>query len=271
MARFGQMPQTLIKLATGGLVLLACFFLVKAVMIWLNPQSAWIAPPAAATSTADPRQNTTAPKLDYNFDPFHRGFEANVPDAPIFNPDDDVADTSLNLKLKGTTVPDQAIIEGTDRKQKSYGIGDEISNGVALDSVHHGYVILLRDGNREKLSLERTESGLGGAQPAVSAGSPGFRASGSFNAANLLQQVSIVPHKNENNRLVGYKVSGKPGFDIKKLGFRNGDVVTKIGSQDLTSPGIDIATTVMSAVAAGKPTAQILRRGRKMTIRIRVP
>ncbi len=272
MARLGQFPQMLIKLATGVFVLLACFFIVKAVMIWLNPQSSWIAPPAAATATAAGQgQSSNTPRLDYNFDPFHRDY---VPDEALpqefFDPDADVADTTLNLKLKGTTAPEQAIIEGADRKQKTYGAGDEISSGVTLESIHHTYVILQRDGNREKLTVERDETGLtktGQTNISRPISKSGFNG----NPAELLKRVSITPHKNENNRLIGYKIEPQPGFDIKPLGFRNGDIVTRIGSQDLTSPGIDLGSTVVSAISQGNPTAQIMRRGRKMTIRIRVP
>lgn len=269
MARLGQVPQTLIRFLTGGLFLLACFFIVKAIMIWFNPQSAWIAPPAGATSVAGAGQQSDVPKLDYSFDPFHRDFIQDAPDFTELPPDDDVADTNLNLKLKGVIAPDQAIIEGADRKQQGYRAGDEVTNGVTLESVHLGYVILLRDGTREKLSLERTDSGLGSAPAASGVRFQGT--SGRVNPGDLLSRISITPHKNENNQLIGYKIQGQPGFDIKPLGFRDGDIVTKIGSKDLTRPGIDLGTTVVSAMAEGKPTAQIMRRGRKMTIRIRTP
>ncbi len=272
MTRFGQFPQTLIRLATGLFVLLACFFIVKAIMIWLNPQSSWVAPPAAATTTTVGQgQSSNTPRLDYNFDPFHRDYAPDevIPDE-AFDPDADVADTTLNLKLKGTTAPEQAIIEGADRKQQTYGAGDEISSGVTLDSIHHTYVILLRDGNREKLTLERDETGF--TKTGQTNTSPPITKAGfSGNPAELLKRVTITPHKNQNNRLIGYKIEPQPGFDIKPLGFRNGDIITRIGSQDLTSPGIDLGSTVVSAITQGNPTAQIMRRGRKMTIRIRVP
>ena len=268
MARLGQIPQTFIRILTGGLFLLACFFLVKAIMIWLNPQSAWIAPPAAATSTTGAGPQSDAPRLDYNFDPFHRDYAGQAPEVLDIQPDDDVADTNLNLKLKGMIAPGIAIIEGSDRKQNGYQVGDEVTNGVTLDSIHLGYVILLRDGNREKLSLERTESGLGGA-PASRAKIPSV--GGRVNPGDLLTRISVTPHQNGSGQLIGYKIEGQPGFDLKPLGFRDGDIVTKIGSKSLNQPGIDLGTTVVGAMAEGKPTAQIMRRGRKMTIRIRTP
>ena len=271
MARLGQIPQTLIKLLTMALILLSCFFLVKAIMIWLSPQSAYIAPPAAAAGVAGQGQGNAGPKLDYNFDPFHRDF---VPDETIvpINPDEDVADTSLNLKLTGTTAPDLAIIEGADRKQNSYGLGDEISNGVTLESVHSGYIILNRDGNREKLSLERTESGLNGgtATPVSAPARPAARSIGAVNPADLLNQITVTPHK-EGGRMIGYTIEARAGFDLKPLGFRDGDIVTRVGSQNLNKEGLNLGSTVLAAVSEGNPTAQIMRRGRRMTIRIKTP
>jgi len=257
-----------------ALILMACFFLVKAFMIWLSPQSAYIAPPAAAAGVSGQGQGNAGPKLDYNFDPFHRDF---VPDEALIpiNPDEDVADTSLNLKLTGTTAPDLAIIEGSDRKQNGYGLGDEISNGVTLESVHSGYVILNRDGNREKLSLERTESGLNGGGTATPASATTRNAVrqvsvGAVNPADLLRQISVTPHK-EGGRMIGYKIEGRSGFNLKQLGFRDGDIVTRVGSQNLNKEGLNLGNTVVSAMAEGNPTAQIMRRGRRMTIRIKMP
>jgi len=237
-------------------------------MVWFNPQSAWSVPTATASPITTQGQDSALPKLDYNFDPFYRDA---LPEEILIidDPGDETEETSLNLNLKGTTAPDLAIIEGSDRKQANYIVGDEITNGVSLESVHSGYVILLRDGNREKLSLERTESGLNGGTP-VGAPSVQYQAAGSLNPADLLNRISIAPHR-DNNRLIGYKIAAKPGFDIKPLGFRDGDIITRIGTQDLTEPGIDLNTTILSAVAGGNPTAQIQRRGRKMTIRIRLP
>lgn len=256
-----------------ALILLACFFLVKAVMIWMNPQSAWIAPPAAATSIASPQQNRAAPNLDYKFDPFHRDYVADNNEPLYIDPNEEVADTSLNLKLKGTTAPDRAIIEGTDRRQNSYGLGDEVSNGVTIESVHHDYIILNRDGNREKLAVERGDNVIGGNATPVSTAPNARRqvaAITGVNPADLLRQISATPHK-EGDQMIGYKLEARAGFDLKPLGFRNGDIVTRIGAQNLNREGLDLGSTVISAMTEGNPTAQIMRRGRRMTIRIRVP
>lgn len=266
----GNGLATLIRLLAGVFLLAGCFFFAKAIMIWMNPDSAWTVPKASA-STVQSTKTLNTPPLDYNFDPFHRNRTAVEVETPAEQaPGEDAEETSLNVTLKGTFAPVIAIIEGTDRKQKSYTLEDEITGGVTLESVHAGYVILLRDGKREKLSLERDKSGLGAANSAPTQFRGAVRGGVSVNPADLLRQVSITPHSN-NNRFIGYKINAQPGFDIKPLGFRDGDVITRLGSQDLTQPGIDFNSTVISAVAEGNPTAQIMRRGRRMTIRIRMP
>lgn len=270
----GNGLTTLIRLLAGVFLLVGCFFFVKAAMIWMNPDSAWTVPEANASTAQSPGatpKSSDTPRLDHNFDPFHRNGTVAVIETPLeTTPGDDAEETNLNIKLKGTFAPDIAIIEGSDRRQENYKLGDDVTGGVTLDSVHAGYVILLRDGKREKLSLERDESGLAAPTSAPTQFRGAVRGGASVNPADLLRQVSITPHKN-NNRFIGYKISSQPGFDIKPLGFRDGDVITRLGSQDLTQPGIDFNSTVISAVAEGNPTAQIMRRGRRMTIRIRMP
>jgi len=262
-----QALQSIVKLATGVLCLVACFFLAKAIMIWMNPQSVWTALPANAQPNIGAAPGGSGPALDYSFDPFFRDLKVDDVIEPTEDPGEDAEETTLNIKLTGTDAPVSAIIEGSDRQQLRYALKDEVTGGVTLDSVHAGYVILLRDGNREKLSLERVESGLNG-QPTTK----GTRISSPIpnNPAALLSRVSITPHRS-NNRLIGYKIQGRPGFDIKPLGFRDGDIITRVGKTDLTQPGIDLNSTIIGAMAAGNPTAQIMRRGRKMTIRIRIP
>lgn len=274
MMKSGLGISTLIRALAGLFMLVACFFFAKAFMLWIYPDSAHAAPETGNSQGQAPGLISKAPALDYNFNPFHRTVSAvEAVEESIVAQTEDAEETTLNIKLKGTFVPDSAMIEGSDRRQVSYWLEEEVTNGVTLESVHVGYVILLRDGKREKLSIERTESGLGNSPATGTSAAPfrgAVRGGASVNPTDLLSRISITPHKN-NNRFIGYKIQSQPGFDIKPLGFRDGDVITRLGSQDLTQPGIDFNSTVISAVAEGNPTAQIMRRGRRMTIRIRMP
>ena len=82
---------------------------------------------------------------------------------------DVLADTSLNLKLHGTTVDGDnstAIIDvpnGTG--QTVFRTGDTITNGVTLDDILPAEVILLRGGIREALRFQPLGNGQSARQP----------------------------------------------------------------------------------------------------------
>jgi len=273
MAQSGISNIALSKLAVLGLGGLACFFVAKAAMVWLNPTSEWKAPRVIAASQSGSAQSGQgSSSFDYAFDPFH-------PDAvaeEFIEPEDvgeDAPDTTLNLTLKGFISPNRAIIEGLDRKQTSYGVGDEVTRNVTIGSIYPAseYVILLRNGAKERLSIERnsemmtdTNMPASGRMPVKSAGN------GALDPAAMLDSLSFNP-VTKDNRTIGYRIASSKGMDIRKLGFRSGDVLTKIGKTNLTQPGIDLKKTIMEAVLSGNTTAQIMRRGRKMTIRVKLP
>lgn len=277
MAQPSRLYSSLIRLAALGLGAIACFFLVKAVMIFLNPSSVWKAPRAMSET---PIQAQAAAgennKIDFNFDPFFRD-DAAAPLEEIVDLGADAPETTLNLKLKGFISPNRAIIEGVDRKQSSYGVGDEVTDNVTIDSIfpEEEYLILNRGGEKEKLAIERmsvtgndkeASTVARGNRPAISRSSV---IAGKLNPAQLMQSVSFEPVSN-NSRTIGYKIAAAPGVDLKALGFRPGDVITKIGTQDVSQPGMDLKSTILESVMGGNTTAQIMRRGRRMTIRVNI-
>jgi type II secretory pathway component PulC len=75
-------------------------------------------------------------------------------------------ETQLQLKLLGIFLkPDQnkssyAIIEADDHLQKKYRSSDELPGGATLQSIAKEQVILLRNSQRESLSMDRKKSGL---------------------------------------------------------------------------------------------------------------
>jgi hypothetical protein len=75
-------------------------------------------------------------------------------------------ETQLQLKLLGVFfLPDQksssyAIIEADDHLQKKYRPGDELPGSVTLQSIAKEQVILLRNNQRESLSMDRKKTGL---------------------------------------------------------------------------------------------------------------
>jgi len=75
-------------------------------------------------------------------------------------------ETQLQIKLLGVFfLPDQenasyAIIEADDHLQKKYRPGDELPGGSTLQSIAKEQVILLRNNQRESLSIDRKKTGL---------------------------------------------------------------------------------------------------------------
>ena len=75
-------------------------------------------------------------------------------------------ETQLQIKLLGVFFqPDQknasyAIIEADDKSQKKYRPGDELPGGITLQSIAKEQVILLRNNQRESLSMNRNKTGL---------------------------------------------------------------------------------------------------------------
>ncbi|MEI6335183.1 MAG: type II secretion system protein N [Methylococcaceae bacterium] len=75
-------------------------------------------------------------------------------------------ETQLQIKLLGVFFqPDQknasyAIIEADDKSQKKYRPGDELPGGITLQSIAKEQVILLRNNQRESLSMGRNKTGL---------------------------------------------------------------------------------------------------------------
>ncbi len=74
--------------------------------------------------------------------------------------------TQLQIKLLGVFFrPNQkessfAIIEGEDKLQKKYQLGEELSGGITLQSIDKEQVILLRNQQPEFLSMDKTKTGL---------------------------------------------------------------------------------------------------------------
>ena len=75
-------------------------------------------------------------------------------------------ETQLQIKLLGVFfLPNQkkssfAIIEGDDKLQKKYRLGEELPGGVTLQSIDKEQVILLRNQQPEYLSMDKTKTGL---------------------------------------------------------------------------------------------------------------
>ncbi len=249
-------------------------------MVWLNPSSVWKASQTAGNSSGAVETQIVEKKLDFNFDPFHRNkTKTLVVEAPI-DKGEDAPETTLNLTLMGLISGEngRVTIKNANNKQNSYGIGDEITDGVTLKSIFPEYIILSRKGKNERLTFERDENGLAKKSSksratktsAASNTNPKLNVPAGMSPTDLFNAIDFEKVTNRK-KTIGYKIAAVPGIDIRQLGFEPGDLLTKIGDKDLSKNGVNLKQALLEAVLSGNTTAQVTRRGRKMTIRVKLP
>lgn len=222
--------------------------LLMALLAWQGARLVWtlLTPvdPVGAWRLSAPSAGVGAGEMLHGFDPFFR-LDATAP----AQAQADVV-TSLQLTLFGTRLNEAtgrggAIIAGPDGEQKSYAVGEEVQPGVTLKEVAFDHVVLTRSGRDETLYLDQSSRASSpdampgpGAQPAPpgAAGSPPADAGG-VTLAQVRSDVGFIP------RIDAGKVTGlvvRPqgsGATFRKIGLKEGDIVTQIGGRPVTGPG----------------------------------
>ncbi|MBA4047536.1 MAG: type II secretory protein PulC [Sphingomonas sp.] len=227
---------------------IAIEILLLALLAWQGARLVWtvITPvdPVGSWKVRAPGMADRASGLLHGFDPFFRLDAATPGAAPA-----EVV-TSLQLTLFGTrldaaTGRGAAIIAGPDGEQKSYSVGEEITPGATLKAVAFDRVTIERGGKEEVLAIDQASGGTAptvpGAPPATSPASGAAPAASvdpsGVTFAQLRAEVGFIP------RIDGGKVSGlvvRPqgsGAAFRKIGLKEGDVVTQIGGRPVTGPG----------------------------------
>jgi general secretion pathway protein C len=162
---------------------------------------------------------------------------------------EDLADTRLNLSLKGTiTANDEqlsiAIIADTGNQEKVYAIRDTVVPGTTLHAVYVDRVILNRSGALEALKLPKefpqgSQSVRRVAPPPVSRAAdanPTIQEVVSDNVTKLADVIRPTPYFVAGQQQ-GYRVY--PGRDRRQfaaLGLRPGDLIKDIDGAALTDP-----------------------------------
>jgi len=161
---------------------------------------------------------------------------------------DDVAETSLNLSLKGTITADDpdlsiAIIAATGNEEKVYAVRDMVVSNTTLHAVYSDRVILDRGGALEALKLPKEFPQ--GAQPVrrttpaatrATDSNPSIQEVVSQNVTKLADVIRPTPYFVAGQQQ-GYRVY--PGRDRKQfaaLGLRPGDLIKDIDGAALTDP-----------------------------------
>lgn len=199
------------------------------------------------------------------FDPFFRLSGGSGP----------VVVTSMNLKLFGVR-QDQAsgrgsaIIAGSDGRQKSVGVGEEVEPGVVLKAVEFDSVTISRNGRDEQLFMDQSKGAPGAA--------PGAPAPPAASGPPAILPVTVVPQGNvamdigAQPRMNGRDVTGivvRPqgsGQAFRALGLAPGDVVTAVNGQRIRS--VEQASGLAAALGSRRGlTLQVERDGRVITLR----
>lgn len=207
-------------------------------------------------------------------------------------------DTGLALVLRGVFAGDdekvgRAIVADGNNPDRSYAVGDQITDGVTLDGVYPDRITINRGGSVETLRLPRGELGAPSAAanspraivepgpfaatlpgtrstaqpfvtPSVSTSAMDWNAATSrlgVDAQQIARDVSVQPVM-ENGRFVGVRLQGgRDATLIAKLGLLPDDVVTAVNGIELDSPAR--AAEVARSLAQSNAARVTVRRNGK--------
>lgn len=191
-------------------------------------------------------------------------------------------ETRLELKLWGTVSGgpsvNYAVIEDLKtREQNLYQVGDAIQNAAVKDVLREK-VVLTINGKDEILQMQDLDTGRGqtSTQTVAPSESPTHRAlripirrsyieSSLNDIGTLMSQAQIQPHM-ENGVSTGLGLSSiKPNSVFRRLGLRNGDVITGVDGNPLRA--VDDAVRLLDNLkSAPTVSLQIKRRGQDQNI-----
>ena len=191
-------------------------------------------------------------------------------------------ETRLNLKLMGLrrgsgSIPSSAIIEGPNKKQEIYYIGDKLpSGGAVVEEIFIQHMIISRQGKYETLTLFTVLSTKQVSEPVKEeVSTPNFTdlSSNKFITKKLnkykgialkepsaLNGVVNIKPVVDGEEFIGYQLS--PGIDsifFYRAGLKRGDVVTSINGVKLDNP--NKVLSLMSSLALSSDLDLTIDRG----------
>ena len=277
----------IIRAVIALMLFLLAFFIMRIVITVANPESIWKSPKLAGdvmqASSARGTQN-----FSFKTDPFNRA--AAIAVAVVPDEGQDAPETTLQLTLTGrTTGPNgSAILRTPDNKEATYSLEDEIITDVFLKAVNKNFIVLDVDGQIQRLTFDRGEqTGLmdstvdsDAAQPSVTVKQAGVSAAQndvantpaiSGDITSLFQNISLR-RVMKDGQMKGYSVkANRPSVNLSSYGFAKGDIVTAIGSTDITRGRPDFLALFETAAQSGGIEVTVLRNGQTRTLKLGTP
>ena len=269
------------------MLFLLAFFIMRIVITVTNPESIWKSPKLAGdvmqASSVRGTQN-----FSFKTDPFNRAAAIAIDVVP--DEGQNAPETTLQLTLTGrTTGPNgSAILRTPDNKEATYSLEDEIITGVFLKAVNKNFIVLDVDGQIQRLTFDRGEqTGLmdstvdsDSAKPSVNVKRAGVSAAQndvantpaiSGDITSLFQNISLRRVMKDGD-MKGYSVkANQPSVNLSSYGFAKGDIVTAIGSTDITRGRPDFLALFETAAQSGGIEVTVLRNGQTRTLKLGTP
>lgn len=256
----GLKPILLLEIVLAVVLVLV---LAKSVLPYLSKKQVLI--PASGGASQIIAANT--PKIDTsiltNFDPFHRDVKPTMANTQII---ETAPETKLDLDVFGMRADiggdtSSAIIRTPDDEQATYFIGDEIIPGVVLERVDIDFVILDRNGVKERLSRQGKEESASSVQQAVS------MAALAFKAQDMINDLRFYPYR-EGREVIGYRMRPRRGQAMDKYGFQQNDIITAINGESLAQNRVNLPLLWKNLKQARYASIQIIRNDMPMTIEV---
>ena len=181
----------------------------------------------------------------------------------------DAPETTLGLTLYGITFYEEsknssAILGFNSNQQRSYKVGDEISNGVLIDFIEKDRVIINRGGNQESVVFDNKSIIAFTDTKKVKTDTKRTRDPNPIKEETLLNELfSFVPYY-KNGNLKGYEIF--PGTNKKLFeenGFQSGDIVIAVNGISVNSPSI-----VSTINTKNKASIDLLRNEESLSIEL---
>jgi general secretion pathway protein C len=249
-----SVPQAVVVAAELAALAVLAFVLAKA--IWFALYGAYSEPfsfaePDYPTQIRDVRLQPAAG----TFESLFSGGAVAVDDAAL----ETLPETRLSLQLYGVRMGETpetgtAIVEAGADGQRTYAVGQAISDDARLAAVHADRIVISRNGIREVLYLRDGPARTRAAVPAGAALSP----------QALIADLALQPHL-EGGRLAGFRVgaeSDEPAAQM--LGLQGGDIIVEINGRPIPQ-SIEAAQRVLPQIGQSLQLT-VRRSGERVTL-----